>query len=75
MTKYVHPNIGVARGGKGVMPLPSACSHFVFERRFSIKNSVIPVKSNILAAPKFFDWLRHCIQTLFLKKAQFFLAQ
>ena len=33
-----------------------------FERRFSIQNSVIRLKSNILAPPKFFGWLRHCFQ-------------
>jgi len=31
-----------------------------FERRFSKQNSVIRLKSNILALPKFLGWLRHC---------------
>jgi len=31
-----------------------------FERRFSEQNSVIRLKSNILAPPKFLGWLHHC---------------
>jgi len=31
-----------------------------FERRFSEQNSVIRLKSNILAPQKFLGWLRHC---------------
>ena len=49
--------IGVARGGaKGVMPLPKFLENIVilcFERRFSIQNSVLHLKSNILPPPNF----------------------
>jgi len=33
-----------------------------FERRFSQQNSVIRLKSSILAPTKFLGWLRHCQQ-------------
>jgi len=31
----------------------------LFERRFFKQNSVIRLKSNIVAPPKFLGWLRH----------------
>jgi len=34
-------------------------SHFVLREAFLQKNSVIRLKSNILALPKFLGWLRH----------------
>jgi len=37
---------------------------FCFERRFSRQNSVIRLKSNILAPPKFLGWLRHWCEPL-----------
>jgi len=57
---------GVARGGRGAMP-PTFLENIVilcFERRFSKQNSVIRLKTNILAPldvfpPKFLGWLRH----------------
>ena len=64
----VAPLIGVARGAKRTMASPKSLENVVilcFERRFSEQNSVIRLKSNILAPPKFFGplkflgWLRH----------------
>jgi len=61
------PFIGVARGGaKGVM-LPKIFGkhrHLGFERRFSKQNSVIRLKSNILAPPKF--WAHYAVNVLVL---------
>jgi len=48
--------IDVARGAKGAMPLPKCLENIAilcFERRFSKQNSVIRLKSNILALPNF----------------------
>jgi len=59
--------IGVTRGAKGAMPPPNILENiviFCFKRRFSKQNSVIRLKSNILAPPKFLGWLRHsCVVT------------
>ena len=56
----VHCNIptviGVARGVKRAMAPPTFLENIVFlcfERRFSIQNGVIRLKSNILAPPNF----------------------
>jgi len=59
--------IGVARRAKGGMPprIFRKYSHFVLWEAFLKKNSVIPLKSNILAAHKFLAWLRHCLVVLF----------
>jgi len=56
---------GIARGGKGAMPPQKFLENVAilcFERRFSKQNSVIRLKSNILAPPKFLGWLRHWLQ-------------
>jgi len=66
LSKLVMP-VGVDRGAKGPWP-PKFLEHIVilyFERRFSKQNSVIRLKSDILAPPNFFahpkflGWLRH----------------
>jgi len=49
-------SIGVARGAKGAMPPLKFLENIVilcFERRFAKQNSVIRLKSNILAPPNF----------------------
>jgi len=49
-------------GTKGPCQSPKCLENIVivcFERRFSKQNSVIWLKSNILALPKFLGWLRH----------------
>jgi len=54
--------IGVATGGQRGHAPPKFLKNIVilcFERRFSKQNSVIRLKSNILAPPKFLGWLRH----------------
>jgi len=51
-----NPSVGVARGGKKGHAPPKFLENIVilcFERRFSIQNSVIRLKSNILAPPNF----------------------
>ena len=55
--------MGVARGGqrsRAPARFLEKTVIFCFERRFSTQNSVIRLKSNILAPPKFLGWLRHC---------------
>jgi len=52
-----HALIGVARGANGAMPPKKIVENIVilcFEGSFSQKNSVICLKSNILAPPNFF---------------------
>ena len=58
----VQLGIGVARRLKGPCPpnIFRKYSHLCFERPFSKQNSVIRLKSNILAPPKFLGWLCHC---------------
>jgi len=71
LLKSLLPTIGVARGQRGQVP-PTFLEHIVilcFERRFSKQNSVIRLKSDILAPLKFLGWLRHwyplnCKETL-----------
>jgi len=62
-TTVVHGYMGVARGAKEDMPRSKFLENIVilcFERRFPKQNSVIHLKSNILAPPIFLGWLRHC---------------
>jgi len=50
-------------GTKGAIAPKQFLENYVilsFEKRFSKQNSVICLKSNILAPPKFLVWLRHC---------------
>ena len=52
-------------GGKGAMSPQKFLEHIVilcFDRRFSKQNSVFCLKSDILAPPKFLDWLCHWLQ-------------
>jgi len=54
LIKTLFVTIGVARGAKGAMrPQIFRKVILCFERRFSKQNSVIRLKSNILATPKF----------------------
>ena len=55
-------SIGVARGGQrghGLHKFLEKIAILCFERRFSKQNSVICLKSDILAPSKFLGWLRH----------------
>jgi len=59
----VQLGIGVAGGGQRGHAPPKFLENiviFCFERRFSKQNSVVRLKSNIFALPKFLAWLRHC---------------
>jgi len=52
-----------SQGGKRPCPSTKFLENifiFCFEKRFSKQNSVIRLKSNILAPQKFLGWLRHC---------------
>jgi len=54
--------IGVSRGGQrghGLLKVSENILILCFERHFPKQNSVIRLKSNILAPPKFLGWLRH----------------
>jgi len=58
--------IGLARGGKRATPPKKILENIVilcFEKRFSKQNSVIRLKSSILAPPKFLGWLRHWVRS------------
>jgi len=65
--RYLHLSTGVARGVSEAMPPTKFLENIVilcFERRFFKQNSVIRLKSSILAPPnfappKFLGWLRH----------------
>jgi len=67
MSASLHAGIGVARGHV-TLQIFRAYSHLCFERRYHKQNSVIRLKSNILAPtkffgpPKFLGWLRYCLQ-------------
>ena len=66
INKHVAQIIGVARGGKGAMA-PQFLENIVilcFKRRFSKQNSVIRLKSSILAPAKFLDWLHHWLKCI-----------
>ena len=67
-------HIGVARGGLGVPGPPQIFITQLFcalRSGFSKQNSVVRLKSNILAtpnfltSPKFVGWLRHCLRISF----------
>jgi len=65
-TNAAAPNHKRSQGAKEPWPPKFLENIFIlsFKRRFSKQNSVIRLKSNILAPTKFLGWLRHCPQLL-----------